>query len=192
MIKTNRCKGMDETEICPFGHQGQYFRQMRCSECFQRAFPHLAAKRKMQVRSKELKVKFYIEKNYNGFLHDKAIWTNHCDCSVRRRIDLRKTFGNTMLCIEIDEEQHKTYDEKDQEARLNDLYMAQSGKFIYIRINPDRYKNHDGIKRNPKLEDRFPRLKQEVDKQVKRINDEANTELVEEVYLFFDNFDDSE
>ena len=30
-------------------------------------------------------------------------------CATKRRIDLRKLINNTMLCIEIDEEQHKHY-----------------------------------------------------------------------------------
>jgi hypothetical protein len=36
------------------------------------------------------------------------------------------------LCIETDENQHKTYSKEDEEARYHDLFMAFGGKFILI------------------------------------------------------------
>ena len=32
----------------------------------------------------------------------------------------------------------------DEDTRYNDLYMAYSGKWIYIRFNPDKYKDKKG------------------------------------------------
>ena len=164
-VKHSICIGVDETKICPFNLSGKHQHKNRCSRCFQQKFPIEAAKRKMAYRSKEMQVKVFLANTFSDFIHDKPLWTDHCDCTLRRRIDFRKTIGNTMLALECDEFQHKTYEETDQLVRINDLYMGFSGKFIYIRFNPDSYKNHNGTKKNPKLKDRFPRLKQEVDKQ---------------------------
>ena len=46
-----------------------------------------------------------------------------------------------MLCIEVDENQHKYYIKSDENNRYDDLFMDFSGKFIFIRYNPDKYKD---------------------------------------------------
>jgi hypothetical protein len=115
--------------------------------------------------------------------------TNHCDCSVRRRIDHRKLIGNTLLVVETDENQHKSYDRMDEEIRHDDLYMAYSGKWIYIRFNPDKYINKKGIQKNPMIATRLAVLQEEIEKQIKRIECEKNTELIERIYLYYDNYD---
>ena len=93
---------------------------------------------------------------------------------------------NTLLVIETDENQHKSYDEMDEETRYDDLYMAFSGKWIYIRFNPDKYIEY-GKNKNPVLSRRLEELKLEIEKQIVRINKEENTELVERIYMYYDN-----
>jgi hypothetical protein len=66
--------------------------------------------------------------------------------------------------------------------------MAFSGKWIYIRFNPDRYNTVNGAVRNPNMEKRLEILKIEIEKQIKRIENDENTELVERVYLFYDGY----
>ena len=44
-----------------------------------------------------------------------------------------------MLCIEVDENQHKYYIKEKEIERYNDLFMDFSGKYIFIRYNPDKY-----------------------------------------------------
>jgi hypothetical protein len=39
-----------------------------------------------------------------------------------------------LRCVETDENAHN---EKDEEIRYDDLYMVHSGKWIFIRFNPD-------------------------------------------------------
>ena len=42
---------------------------------------------------------------YEGFKHDKSFDVDlegGC-CATKRRVDIRKLIGNTMLCIEVDE-----------------------------------------------------------------------------------------
>ena len=83
-----------------------------------------------------------LSENNTGFIHDKEMDTINCDCSHRRRIDFRLLINNTLLCIEVDEKQHSSY--MTDEIRYNDLYMTFSGKFIFIRFNPDNYRI-DGV-----------------------------------------------
>jgi hypothetical protein len=69
---------------------------------------------------------------------------------------------------------------------LIDIYMDYSGKYIFIRYNPDKYK-FDNKMKNPKFETRMKILQEQIIKQTNRINNFENKELVEIGKLFFDN-----
>ena len=72
------------------------------------------------------------------------------------------------------------YDKRDEEIRYDDLYMVYSGKWIFIRFNPD------GCGVEPlAMEDKLARLMEEVETQTARIERSENTELVEIVKLFY-------
>lgn len=64
--------------------------------------------------------------------------------------------------------------------------MLHGGKFIFIRFNPDKFKNKDGKNLNPMLYTRLPILKEEIQKQINRIEKEENTELLEIIKLYYD------
>ena len=173
---------------CPIGQLANPKFDGYCSKCFTHKFPNDPRIDLIRRKTKEIAVRDFINSNYQGFQHDELLWTGHCDCSVRRRIDHRILIGNTLLAIETDENQHKSYNEMDEDTRYNDLYMAFSGKWVYIRFNPDRYKTINGAIRNPSITNRLNILKAEIDKQIKRIENEENTELVERIYLFYDGY----
>ena len=102
------------------------------------------------------KKKAYVLSKFKGFIHDKPIFVDlegGC-CSTKRRIDLRKLINNTMLCIEIDENQHKSYIKQNENIRYDDLFMDFSGKYIFIRYNPDKFKDKYGKTKNPYFETR--------------------------------------
>ena len=147
----------------------------------------------------------FINKNFEGFTHDKPIVWGGCDCNMRRRVDHRKLINSTMLAIETDEGQHKTYDKKQEENRYNDLFTgAYSGHWIFIRFNPDGYEdskgkerggmfNSDGKKNQYEVNRRLKVLKEAIEKQIRRIeNDEniRNKDLLLEIHkLFYDGSD---
>ncbi len=132
-------------------------------------------------------VRDFINSRFEGFQHDKPLWYNEttCDFTTKRRIDHRKLINDTLLCIEIDENQHKSYSKEDEIARYNDLFMAFESKFIIIRFNPDEYKDN-GKSCNPMLIIRLPVLGREINKQIKRIESNENTELLEVIELYYD------
>jgi hypothetical protein len=119
-------------------------------------------------------------------VHDTNIYTNACQCTNRRRIDHFTLLGNTILAIETDEHQHNTY--TDEEIRYNDLYMHFSGKWIFIRFNVNRFYDNKKRYRQTKFKDRLERLRQEITLQLQRITDEANTEPLEVIPLFYNGF----
>jgi hypothetical protein len=157
-----------------------------CASCYRHLFPTDPLTLQIRCKTKEIAVRDFINLNFEGFQHDTPLWTGNCDCTHRRKIDHRKLIGNTLLCIETDEEQHKGYDKSDEEIRYDDLYMLHSGKFIFIRFNPDKFKDKNGKNVNPMIYTRLPVLKEEIDKQIKRIENDENKELLEIIKLYYD------
>jgi len=54
-----------------------------------------------------------------------------------------------MLCIEIDENQHKKYIQCDEYIRYDNLLTDISGKYIFIRYNPDKFIDKYNTCKNP-------------------------------------------
>ena len=123
-------------------------------------------------------VRNVINLNIEGFIHDKPLYTENCDCTHRRRIDHRKLIGNTILAVETDEFGHRGYDQKDEEIRYDDLYMIHSGKWIFIRFNPD-----DNISKVD-IDDKLDKLIETIENCIDRIENDENTELLEIYKLY--------
>ena len=182
-VKSKKCKA----NFC-LGTKANVKYKGYCSNCYQNLFPLDPLSYQIRCKTKEIAVRDYINENFEGFQHDKPLFTGNCDCTSRRRIDHRILIGNTLLCVETDENQHKSYDKKDEEIRYDDLYMLHSGKFVFIRFNPDKYINSKNKSVNPMLYTRLPILKEEIEKQMDRIKKEENTELLEIIKLYYDGY----
>jgi hypothetical protein len=180
-VKDDRCKG----ENCETTGNKNY--KGYCTNCFQHLFPNDPLTFQIRSKTKEIAVRDFINSRFEGFQHDKPLWYNEtaCDCTTRRRIDHRKLINDTLLCIETDENQHKYYSKEDEIARYHDVFMAFGGKFIFIRFNPDKYKDN-GKSCNPMLVNRLPVLEAEINKQIKRIESNENLELLEIIELYYD------
>ena len=159
-----------------------------CATCFKHVFPTDPRSTILRQKSHETAVRNYLNEHMSGFIHDLPIYSGNCNCSHRRRIDFRMLIGGTILAVEVDEHQHSSYDKKDDEIRYDDLYMVFSGKWIFIRFNPDGYRDQNGNKRNPKIVSRLPVLLAEIKRQIERIEASANTELVEIHKLYYDGY----
>jgi hypothetical protein len=185
-----KCRGLiNNNEPCPYNTRANPKYKNYCIECYRRNFPLDPLTFQIRCKTKEIAVRDYINANLEGFQHDKPLSTSHCECNIRRRIDHRKLINNTLLVIETDENQHKSYDQMDEETRYDDLYMAFSGKWVYIRFNPDKYLSKNGKNKNPMISTRLSVLLDEINKQIERIKAGENTELVERIYLYYDNYD---
>ena len=180
-VKNKKCKA----NYCLGSHANVKYKGY-CASCYQQLFPNDPLTLQMCSKTKEIATKNFINLNFEGFHHDISLWTGNCDCTHRRRIDHRKLIGNTLLCIETDENQHKGYDKDKEEIRYDDLFMLHGGKFIFIRFNPDKFKNKEGKSLNPMLYTRLPILKDEIEKQIKRIENDENKELLEIEKLYYD------
>ena len=119
-----------------------------------------------------------INQHFEGFIHDTPLYTGNCDCTHRRRIDHRKLIGNTILAIETDEFGHRSYDKKDEEIRYDDVYMIHSGKWIFIRFNPDTNVSKIDIR------DKLDKLVETINEYIYRIEQDENIELIEIIKLY--------
>jgi hypothetical protein len=190
--KSNKCKAHGGGTRCPHcidwidSRSGQAKYDNYCATCFKRLFPDDPRSIRIHQHTKEIRVRNAIIEASStnpllkGFVHDRSIYTGDCDCTHRRRVDHRKLIGNTILAIETDEFAHRTYDEKDEEIRYDDLYMIHSGKWIYIRFNPDVTRTQQ-----TDIEDRIDVLIHVIEQQIERILSEENIELVEIIKLFY-------
>ena len=183
--KTNKCIAHGGGNRCPNcidwidSRSGSSAYDGYCATCFKRCFPADARSQVIYAHTKEIMVRNKINENFEGFVHDKPLYTGNCDCTHRRRIDHRKLIGNTMLATETDEFAHRGYDKTDEEIRYDDLYMIHSGKWIFIRFNPDSNVSKVDI------DDKLDTLIETMKECIGRIEREENTELVEIIKLYY-------
>lgn len=184
---TNKpCAANDRGIPCPVSANENY--DNFCTHCFQNLFPTDPRAALIQKHSKELAVIKHLGQFgwFQGFVHDKPLYVDlegGC-CATKRRIDARKLIGNTMLCLEIDENQHKSYLPTYELERYNDLWMDFSGKYIFIRYNPDAYKVVRK-RQNPPFATRMKALVQLLETQMNRIQKDEH-DLFEIHHLYYD------
>ena len=149
-----------------------------CATCFKETFPDDKRSKVVYRHTKEIMVRNFINANFDGFMHDKPLYTGNCDCTHKRRIDHRKLIGNTILAIETDEFGHRSYDARDEEIRYDDLFMIHSGKWIFIRFNPDTNVS------KTRIDDKLNSLLETMKECVYRIEQGENIDLVEIIKLY--------
>jgi hypothetical protein len=182
--KTDKCKAHGGGNRCPNcidwpdSRSGSVKYDGYCATCFKRVFPNDERSKIIYTHTKEIMVRNAINTNFEGFVHDRPLYTDNCDCTHRRRIDHRKLIGNTILAVETDEFGHRGYDQHDEEIRYDDLYMIHSGKWIFIRFNPD-----DNFSKVD-IDDKLDKLIETMDECILRIEREENTQLLEIIKLY--------
>ena len=182
--KTDKCVSHGGGKRCPHcidwidSRSGSIAYDGHCATCFKRAFPNDPRSKKIYTHTKEIMVRNHVNANFEGFIHDTPLYTGGCNCTHRRRIDHRKLINNTILAIETDEFGHRGYDQKDEEIRYDDVYMMHSGKWIFIRFNPDSNASKIDI------DDKLDKLVETIKECIDRIERNENSELVEIIKLF--------
>lgn len=182
--KTGKCKLHKVSSRCPNciswidSRAGSPKYDGHCATCFKRIFPEDSRSKVIHTHNKEIMVRNIINANYDGFIHDRPLYTGECECTHRRRIDHRKLIGNTILAIETDEFGHRGYDPKDEKIRYDDVYMIHSGKWLFIRFNPD-----DNVSKVD-ISDKLDKLIAVIEECIERIENDCNDELVEIIKLY--------
>jgi len=114
-----------------------------CLLCFIHLFPDKKTSR--NYKTKEIAIRDELIKYFNNYQ-----WT--CDKKIingksSRRPDILLELEKQILIIEIDENQHTTYDCSCDNKRLMEISLDFEHKpIVFIRFNPDSYINKDNIK----------------------------------------------
>lgn len=164
-----------------------------CAYCFTHLFPDEPVSR--LYKNKERLVGDYIKEQFKdiSLTFDKMI-ENSC---IKRRPDIFIDMGFQYIIVEIDENQHKNYEEICENKRLMEIYNAlEYRKMVVIRFNPDTYidknnktitsciNNYGKVKLNKKQEweNRLNKLKECIDKYI--LNEINKSVQIE--YLYYD------
>ncbi len=131
---------------------------------------------------KEIMVMQFIRDHISAkFVYNSSSMLDNCS---KKRPDLFFDLPLHSIVVEIDEFQHKNYNELCECARLNQIANALGGKsVIFIRFNPDNIL-HNG---SPLLFDMRHRLQTLVDVLKREISHSYDTLVAKVIQLFFDS-----
>jgi hypothetical protein len=107
-----------------------------CLRCFVHTFPDKKVSR--NYKTKEFAVVDFVKEVFphSKWITDKTVQGG---CS-KRRPDIFLDLGDQVLIIEIDENQHQTYDCSCQNKRIMELSLDVGHvPIVFIRFNPDSY-----------------------------------------------------
>ena len=176
-VKNKRCK----THMCDIilaGSSKDY-----CARCTSYMFPDQPS----YFKTREMKLKEYLTQQYSDktITHDK-----HVECH-RYRPDFVFDMGSHTIVIEIDENQHRSYDTSCDNKRLMSIFEGLGSRpMVMVRFNPDRYDNTQGcFKRDGQLSGTGQEWKKRTGRLKERIDHWISTQPDREIsveHLFFD------
>lgn len=137
-VRAKRCKG----EYCDtIASNKQY--EGYCLRCFVHLFPDKPNAR--NYKTKERAVVEFLQTTFPRFtlICDKRV----ADGCSKRRPDVLIDFGEQVLCVEVDENMHTTYDCSCENKRLMEISQDIGHRnLVFLRFNPDSYINENGVK----------------------------------------------
>jgi hypothetical protein len=172
-----------------------------CFMCYVHLFPDKPNSR--NYKTKEHTIVDYVKTTFSDFtwIADRKV----ADGCSRRRPDLLLDLGYQVIVVEIDENQHGTYDCSCENKRLMQISQDIGHRpLVFIRFNPDDYLTKEGEKIktcwsvsklglchiNPKEKRRWDERLETLKAQIAYWSDEANKseKTLEVVHLYYDGF----
>lgn len=182
--KTNNMKDVHHTPCKTHLCETRPVRAGYCSRCYMYMFPDSKVTR--NFKTKELAVREFLTSSFPDItlIHDKRV-----DCFLYRP-DFSIDMGSHVIVIEVDENQHETYDVSCENKRLMSIFQSFGARpLIMIRFNPDKYDNVKGCwTRDCKVRDvikwkgRLEHLKE----QITRVMNTSPEKEVTVSHLFYD------
>ena len=208
--RCEKCGGSGLCILCKkIRKNRKYGNGNNCTNCYIFKNPKSEVAIKNRVLKQDLINDIYKEM-YPKFKWDSFDTVIQDTCN-NRRPDYFKECYTHVLILEIDENQHKYYNKQCEKNRINELFTGFADrKIIFIRFNPDGYKNKQGdkIKSCFSLTPKIGKLKIDkkkiterltiVHEQVKHFMKYKNVEqylkkdLIKNKELFFDKYEDVE
>lgn len=125
-----RCSCCRDVSVSNKAYEGLCFR------CFVLTYPD-----RDNFRNYKTKERTVAEHIVNTFPHQKWVLDKTVDGGIsKRRPDVSLELDSQVLIIEIDENQHKSYDCSCENKRLMEISLDYNHKsIVFIRFNPDDY-----------------------------------------------------
>ena len=158
-----------------------------CMTCYVNLFPDDPLSKTAYLKSKELQVKaFLFEEFPDKFKHNKQLIIGNCTFPYRRFIDFHCMIGDTLVAVEVDENQHRGYDKNDEELRINEILhnIGFDKKMVFVRFNPDRF-TEKGKQRRVPIEKRLDKLKNTLKDIFEYLVDHEYEDIHTEFKLFY-------
>ena len=184
------CKKTDNNGVrCATKKNSKY--DNYCAACFVILFPDNPKAETAYHPHEEHNFRLYLTEKFHGrFIYNKQLIIADKEkgyTTFDRRPDAQAEFPTYILIIELDEDQHKSYDMKDQELRIKEIYHDAGKDLIVIRLNPDKY-IINGKTMNTKMEKRYEILKDTIDNIINKIESGYKFDsCLTEIKLFFDD-----
>ena len=176
-VRNPRCK----TPMCDIILTGKIEYCMRCSAY---TFPNQPSR----FKTREMKLKEYLVTQYpdKTIVHDKRV-----ECHLYRP-DFVFDMGSHTIVIELDENQHKSYDTSCDNKRLMSIFHGLGSRpMVMIRFNPDKYDSTPGcFKKDGQLSGQGKEWKLRTEKLKSRVDFWLGSQPDREItieHLFFDS-----
>jgi hypothetical protein len=144
--------------------------------------PHLCAYCKpvttLKQKTKEMLVVNYLKEQGYEFVHNKSVGFVYGNY----RPDIKICMKDYLIIVEIDEDQHRGYDQRCEIARMFNIAQAEDSKCIFIRYNPDIF-HVDGKVKRVHTDTRLKILVENIEKCLT----EPPEETINVFRLFYDN-----
>ena len=180
-VRNPRCK-TPMCDIILFGNKIGY-----CARCSVYMLPDAPTSRRFKTR--EMAVRDFLRATWPDcdITHDKRV-----ECHLYRP-DFVFDMGSHTIVIEIDENQHKSYDTSCDNKRLMSIFQGLGSRpMVMIRFNPDSYTGHRGCwTRDNKLVDDGRPWAKRLGVLKERVDHWFDTEPARELsveHLFFDDY----
>nr|QBK93730.1 MAG: endonuclease [Pithovirus LCPAC406] len=160
-------------------------------KCFTELFPDDERSKKVNTPTKEYKVKDYLNNKFpDVFIHNKSLMLSiKANNKYDRRIDFQTEIDSYVLCVEVDENQHRRYEPHEEKERTKQIQEDAGRNVIFIRFNPDNY-TENGKMKNTLLEERYPVLKAKIDEIIENIRyGNGYSDPITEFKLFYNDVD---
>lgn len=132
----NGCKLDGMTDIINFkcASCGLYCVRSKISKC-----AYCKPKSTLRQKTKEMKVVNFLQENKIELIHNKSVGY----VCGNYRPDVRIDAGTHLVIVEIDEDQHRHYEQSCEVVRMLNIHQSEGLRCVFLRYNPDivKYNN---------------------------------------------------
>jgi len=172
-----RCKSCGLLEILD--------EDMKCGNCNPELFKRVRLAKQREIHSLLVANEEYLGKKYDTY--DETI--NNRECGLERP-DWTYDCGTHIVVLECDENQHSGRPCLCEQTRMINITQSFGLPVIFLRYNPDRFKNKNN-KKSKILKSTRHKLLLEWLKHTFEMKPKNNEEFLRVIYMFYNGFDKS-